>query len=265
MPIIDAIVTAGGIPKPKDPLYALTQGKPKALLPIGGQPMVQWVLDALGGAQTIRRVVVVGLSQEDVPLHCRKTLGWVPNQGSMIDNITAGGKWVLGQDAGAKHALVVSADIPTITPQIVDWDVETALQTNHEVYYCLIPQAVMERRFPGSKRSYSRLKDGTFTGGDMTLIETAVASAYHPAWREIIASRKNVFKQARLVGLDTLFLLATRQLTVAAAEQTAGRRLHIRGRVLISPYAEVGMDVDKPAQYELVKHDLESRAGRGPA
>jgi CMP-2-keto-3-deoxyoctulosonic acid synthetase len=259
MPLVDAIVTAGGIPKPDEPLYPLTQGKSKALLEIGGQPMIQWVLDALGEAKTIRRVVVVGLDNESVALQCRKTIGFLPNQGSMIENIEAGVKWILGQDGQAKYALIVSSDIPTITSAMVDWNVETSLQTDHEAYYSLIPQAEMERRFPGSKRSYFKLKDGTFTAGDMNMLALSLANSYHPAWRSIVDARKNVFKQASLVGFDALFLFATQQLTVAQSEQIVAKRLGVRGRVLICPYAEPGMDVDKPSQYELVKQDLEAR------
>ncbi len=47
---MDAIVIAGGIPEPGEPLYPYTQGKPKATLEISGKPMAQWVLDALNGA-----------------------------------------------------------------------------------------------------------------------------------------------------------------------------------------------------------------------
>jgi NDP-sugar pyrophosphorylase family protein len=48
---MDAVVTAGGIPQPEELLYPYTQGKPKAMLDIGGKPMVQWVLDALSGSK----------------------------------------------------------------------------------------------------------------------------------------------------------------------------------------------------------------------
>jgi hypothetical protein len=34
--------------------------------------------------------------------------------------------------------------------------------------------------------------------------------------------------------------------------------LGVRGRILLDPYAETGMDVDKPGQFELVKADLEA-------
>lgn len=38
--MLPAIVIAGGIPKEGEPLYPLSQGKPKALLPIAGKPMI---------------------------------------------------------------------------------------------------------------------------------------------------------------------------------------------------------------------------------
>ncbi|MGH2522620.1 MAG: NTP transferase domain-containing protein [Anaerolineales bacterium] len=259
---VDAIVTAGGVPKPDEPLYPYTQGKSKALLEVTGRPMIQWVLDALSGAQAIRRVVVVGLNASEAPLGCEKTLGFVPNHGSLIDNIAAGVGWILGQDASAKYALLVSSDIPTITSKMVNWNVATSLQTDHEAYYSIIPKAEMERRFPGSKRSYFKFKDGTFTGSDMNLMQTALASHYHPAWHRIVAARKNALAQASLIGLDSLLLFALGQLTLADAERRVSRRLNIHGRLMICPYPEAGMDVDKPAQYELVQRDLELRGAQ---
>jgi GTP:adenosylcobinamide-phosphate guanylyltransferase len=259
MPLVDAILMAGGVPKPDDPLYPYTQGKSKALLEIAGQPIIQWVLDALSNAQTIRHVLIVGLNQNEAPLHCQKPLAFLPSHGGLLNNAEAGVKWVVSQNAGATHALLVSSDIPTITSAMVDWNVETSLQTDHELYYSLIPQAAMEKRFPGSKRSYFKLKDGTYTGGDMNMIATRMLNSYHPAWRGIVAERKNVLKQASLIGFDTLLLFALRQLTVADAERVASQRLGLAGRALICPHAEVGMDVDKPRQYDVVKRDLEAR------
>ena len=39
---MDAIVTAGGIPQPEDPLYTFSIGNAKALIDIAGRPMVQY-------------------------------------------------------------------------------------------------------------------------------------------------------------------------------------------------------------------------------
>ena len=61
---MDAIVMSGGIPEPEDPLYEFTQGEPKALLEIAGKPMIQWVLDAISGAESVGKVVLISLSEE---------------------------------------------------------------------------------------------------------------------------------------------------------------------------------------------------------
>ncbi len=255
---VDAIVTAGGIPRPAEPLYQYTQGQPKALLDIAGKPMLQWILDALGAAKSIRRVVVMGLGEHDAPLRCAKTLGFLPNQGSMLANMVAGTRWVLDQDPTSRHALMVSSDIPALRPEIVDWNVNTSLESDDEIYYSVIPQAAMEQRFPGSRRSYFKFKDATVTAGDMNLVATSLVAHIPPAMQALIESRKNIFQQAAIIGFDTLFKLATRRLTLKEAEQTVSRRLKVRGRLLVCPYAEAGMDVDKPAQYELMQRDLAS-------
>ena len=253
---VDAIVTAGGTPRPGEPLFPYTQGRPKALLEIAGRPMIQWVLDALSGAQTIRRVVVIGLEASPL-LRCARPLEFLPNQGSMLNNIITGTRWLLDHQPDSRHALFVSSDIPAITPASVDWTVTASLETDDEVYYSVIPQAAMEARFPGSRRSYFKFKDGTFTAGDMNMVATQLVTHVPPAMQNLVEARKNIFQQAAIIGFDTLLLLAARQLSLKQAEQTVSRRLNVKGRLLISPHAEAGMDVDKPRQYELVKHDLE--------
>ena len=87
--MLDAVVIAGGIPGEEEPLYPYTSGKPKALMDMCGKPMIQWVLDALEGAETIDRIVIVGLPEES-GLVSPKTKLFIPNQGGMLDNIRAG-------------------------------------------------------------------------------------------------------------------------------------------------------------------------------
>ena len=51
------IVTAGGLPGPEDPLYPYTQGKPKALLDMGGRTMLERVMDALQNSKYVETIV----------------------------------------------------------------------------------------------------------------------------------------------------------------------------------------------------------------
>jgi len=112
---MDAVVTAGGIPQPDELLYPYTQGKSKAMLDIGGKPMVQWVLDAIGGAKQVENVVLIGLTAES-GVTCTKPLSFIPNQASMIENLLAGIQKVMEINPSATKALLVSSDIPGITP-----------------------------------------------------------------------------------------------------------------------------------------------------
>ena len=59
-----------------------------------------------------------------------------------------------------------------------------------------------------------------------------------------------------MIGYDTLFLLLTRSMTLKGAEKLVSKRLGIIGAATISPYAELGMDADKPHQLEILRKDL---------
>jgi GTP:adenosylcobinamide-phosphate guanylyltransferase len=252
---MDAVVTAGGIPKPGELLYPYTQGQPKALLEIAGKPMAQWVLDALGGAKQVGRVIMMGLD-EGCGLTCTKPMTYCSNQGGMLQNIVFGMEQVIAQDPSTKHVLMVSSDIPGIKPEMVDWVVTNAMQTDDDLYYHLITQDVMEKRYPSSKRTYTHLKDAVICGGDMNIVAARTIHANRDKWERLIEARKSPLKQAAIFGWDTLLQLALRAITMDEVVKKVTRRMGMSGRAVLCPYAEVGMDVDKPHQLELMRADL---------
>jgi GTP:adenosylcobinamide-phosphate guanylyltransferase len=259
---MDAVVTAGGIPPSNDPLYQYSQGRSKALVEVGGRPMIQWVLDALAGAPRVERVAVVGLDEASGVTGGGKALGFVPAQGDMIPNIQAGVRWVASQNPQATHVLLVSSDIPAITTEMVDWVLDAAEDGDYDLYYTVVEKEVMERRFPGSKRSYITTSDAVVCGADLNVVgvRAVLDVAHQSLWEKVVEARKNAFKQAQLVGFDILLRLLTRRISLGYAEANISQRLGIRGRILRCPFAEVGMDVDKPWQLELIRQDMAQRA-----
>lgn len=256
---MDAIITAGGIPKPGDPLYEYTQGQNKALLDLAGKPMIQWVVDALSKSKEIEKIVVVGLDGKD-DLTCSKPITFLPNQGNMLENIIAGTHKVIELNQKTEHVLSVSSDIPAITGEMVDWMVNEVNKTDRDVYYNVIKRETMDARFPGSKRSFIRFKDMEVCGGDMTVFRASLVKTKETVWDDLIQARKNVFKQAALIGYDTLILLLLRRLTLADAVARACKSLNLTGKALVCPFAEIGMDVDKPFQMDLLHTDLAQRS-----
>jgi GTP:adenosylcobinamide-phosphate guanylyltransferase len=256
---MDAIVTAGGIPLPEEPLYPATLGQSKAMVDVAGKPMVQWVLDALSAARTVDNVIIVGLTDK-MGLECTKKMYFVSNQGKMVENMQAGGRKVKEINPKARHVLLVSSDIPGITGEMVDWLVNTDMQTDLDVYYHVIQREVMEKRYPGCKRTWTRLKGMEICGGDMNVARLKLLLGEDTdIWHKVTDARKSPLKQATLMGFDTVFLLLAGRLTLEKAETNVMKRLNLTGKAIVCPYAEVGMDVDKLFQLELMREDLEKQ------
>ena len=252
---MDAIVTAGGIPRPEDPLYTYSHGDSKALIDVAGKPMIQWVLDALGYAKHVDNVIIIGLSPKS-GVTCKKPLHYVSNQGRMLANIVAGVNKALEINKRNKYVLIVSSDIPALKPEMVDWLIKTCMETKDDLYYGVCPRDVMEARFPDSRRTYTHLKDMDVCGADINVAHVRMAKEHLDVWEALIVNRKNPIAQAMVMGWGTSLLLVTRRLTLADAVARVCDRIGIKGRAIVWPHAEPCMDVDKPSQLELLRADL---------
>ena len=253
--MMNAIVTAGGIPQPGDKLYAYSNGDSKALIDVAGKPMIQWVLDALSESQQVDQVIVIGLSAKS-GLTCKKPMHFVSNQGRMLANIVTGVKKSLELNPKYEYVLIVSSDIPSLKGEMVDWLVKTSMQTRDDIYYGVCPREVMEARFPTSNRTYTKLKDMEVCGADVNIVHYSMATEHLDTWEELIGNRKSPLRQAAVIGWDTLFQLFTGRFTLQGLVERASQRIGIKGRAIIWDHAEPCMDVDKPHQLELMREDL---------
>ena len=253
-----AVVTAGWNPAADDPLIEHTQGRPKALLPIAGRPMIAHVVHALARSQYIDAVIIVGLDPAAAPFDT--PVEYLPDAGGMIDNARAGIDHALARHPQADAVLLCSSDVPTITPAIVDDFIQDCWCTDHDIYYSIVERSVMEARFPQSQRSYLHLREGDFAGGDLLLLRRLTTHDHDALMRKLAAARKSVLRQAMMLGPSIFMRYVTRRLTLPAIEKRAVELFGMRVRALSCPHAEVGMDVDKPVQLRIVRADLAAHA-----
>lgn len=255
---MNAIVTAGGIPQPGDPLYAYSNGDSKALIDVAGKPMVQWVLDALGESKMVDQVILIGLSAKS-GLTCKKPIHYISNQGRMLANIVVGVNKSLELNPKGEYVLIVSSDIPALKGDMVDWLVKTSMQTKEDIYYGVCPRDVMESRFPTSKRTYTKLSDMEVCGADVNIVHVSMATEHLDTWEQLIGNRKSPLRQAAIIGLGTAIKYLTGQYNLQDLVQTVTRRIGITGRAVVWDHAEPCMDVDKPHQLEIMREDLAQR------
>jgi molybdopterin-guanine dinucleotide biosynthesis protein A len=259
---MDAIVSAGHTPGKMDALLEYAGAHNKALISIAGKPMIQWVTDALAGSRHVERLVIVGLDESCGIDFGPKPVVFVPDQGRLMKNLWAAGQRVLRDTTNRHRILVCACDIPLITTAIVDDHIEAMLATEDDIYYTIVDRATMLARFPTSRRTYTRLRDGVFCGGDLNMASGKLLESNQALWDDLLEARKSALRQVQRVGLGTLLRFVTRRLSIADGVRRAEQILGLKARVVRTPHAEIGMDVDKPFQLDIVREELE-RKGHG--
>jgi hypothetical protein len=150
---------------------------------------------------------------------------------------------------------LVSCDVPAVTAEMIEWRVGIGRQAGADFDYLAIERHVMEERFPGSRRTYTPLRGTQVCGGDINMAHVRLA-ANAPLVERLAAARKSPLRMASLIGWNVLLLFLLRQLTIERGEQLVSRNLGIIARFHLCPYAELGMDIDKPHQLEILRADL---------
>jgi molybdopterin-guanine dinucleotide biosynthesis protein A len=257
---MDAVVLAGGKMALDDPLHAQGVDGSRSLIDILGKPMVQWVVDALEASECVAEIYVIGLPA-DYRLVATKPVHYLPDQEDMFNNIRSGVFQATQEHPSRTKVLIASSDIPAIQPSMVDWLAsEVAAEPGLMMYYNVVDQTTMETRFPQSNRSYVRFKDIAVCGGDLNVIDKSLFAEERLIWQKLANTRKHPLKQASLIGIDSLIMVALHMVTLERAVKRVCKRLAITAKALRCPYAEIAMDADKPHQLDILRLYLEERA-----
>ncbi len=248
--MVDAVILAGGEGEVIDPSCRF-----KGLLPVAGRPLVEWVLDAFLAADRVRDIAVVMPTAEGLGPWVDKVGRLVVSDHDFMDNVLAG-LAVVGRDS---PVLVATGDIPLITPEAVDHFVEASLATGKDFTYPLITREDMEAQYPGSVRTYFRLKSGWHTGGNMMMVEPRISSGLRDLGQELFDRRKSPVAMMRIAGFGFVVKLVTGQLD---PDELASKITDIIGggtaAAVTSPFASLAVDVDKAEDRELVEAVLEA-------
>ena len=254
---LDAIITAGGDPDKDAALLAHAGGVPcKALIKLGDQTFLERIATAILESGRVRRLVVVGLPEELRP-DLGPRVSFLPDAHGMLANVESAVNYLQASGTIGERILISSSDIPLLRADIVRDLVDRCLQYDVDFCYSIVSQEVMERAFPGSGRTFVAVADGRFAGGDIFVAKLSALRSDRQKWRELIGERKRAWRQVQIIGLGTLVLFALRRLTIAEAERRAGKALGISVKAIVSPHAEVAMDVDKPHHLDVVRAAFE--------
>src|SRR5690606_33320553 len=121
--------------------------------------MLEYVITALRQVNKVNRIAVVGPQAELAEL-AEKFSGVcvVPEGRNVVENMEQGAAALKPK----QHFLVASADIPFLTAAAVQDFLAACSPYSADLYYPIVRRIDNDRRFPGVKRTYVKLRDGEF-------------------------------------------------------------------------------------------------------
>lgn len=250
-----ALLLAGS--RPGADSFAASRGTDlKPLIPLGGRPLVAWPAASLLAAPEIDRVRVltqqVGRIAAVLPDDERLTVE--PSGATIAATLSA----ILADPATNYPLLVTTADHVLLDPaMIADF---CAQAEGADLAIGLVERRALMARLPGSERTWLRFRGGAYSGANLFAFGTARAGHAVTLWRSVEQDRKKGWRLLGALGPLILLGAALRLRTIDQVMAAVGTRLglSIRNVELANPLAAV--DVDKPADHDLVTAIIEERA-----
>ena len=243
-----ALVLAGSRPGVPDPVATSEGVAHKALVDVGGMPMLARVLRSLRDAG-IEHIAVAADHPEVLSLaYAFSAIPLAPGAGPSAS--VAKGFATMGPPL-----LVTTADHALLQPQ---WITEFVADTPDEadVAVLLARREAVERAVPGSRRTWLRFADGAWSGCNLFLLNSLRAERAIATWQSVEAERKRPWRIAARLGLGTLTSYLLGRLTLAEAVARLGNRVNLVAAVVAARDGLAAVDVDKPDDLVQVRQIL---------
>ena len=254
-----AIVLAGR--RPGENGFAEAHGVAvKALIPVGGEPMLGRVARTLLASPSIARIVVLG-QQSAAMLDA--DLGWMARTPEIAaveggEGISESVGALAGTDAAPYPILVTTADHPLLRPEMVETFLAGA--AGADAAFAMVERRTVERVHPGTRRTWLKAADGHYSGANLFALATPASHKATQFWSRAEKDRKRTLKLLSHFGPAIFLRAMTRTISLQAAADRIGRKAGIELRAVLLPYPEAAIDVDKPADLALAQRILEERA-----
>jgi hypothetical protein len=155
--------------------------------------------------------------------------------------------------------VVVTADHALLTPEMFEHFVGSAVDGD-DVLVALVPATALRAAYPESQRTYLRLREDGYSGANLFAFLTPAARRAAEFWQRAERARKQPWRLVASFGPLSLWLFLTRRLDLEGAFERVSQAMGVRVHAVRMPWAEAAIDVDRPADLELVRRVLAERA-----
>ncbi len=259
---LTAIVLAGDRTK-QDKLISHSGVACKALIEIDGIPMVHRVLTSLQQAKVVDNILLAGPHGDEIKddaglqeMISDNRITWRAPDASPSTSAYNSMKSLPADTP----VLLTTADHPLLTPEIIDAFGRQSLADDVDITVGLAPHGIITDAYPGIKKTVLRFSDGEFCGCNLFAFLTPEGRRAASFWRKIEQQRKKPLVVIGLLGWWTVLRYRLGMLPLEEALAKLGKRLGLRIRAVILPYANAAIDVDSIADLKLVNGYFEADA-----
>ena len=122
-----------------------------------------------------------------------------------------------------------------------------------DISVLLARRATVEAAAPGTRRTYLKFADGEWSGCNLFLVRNDRALGAIRLWSTLEADRKRPWRIIGRLGPATLARYALGRLSLAEALRRLGALSGAAAAAVESPFGLAAVDVDKPADLDLVR------------
>ena len=242
-----------------DPLAAHAGVSHKALIDIGGHTMIERVVAALAAASSVSRIVIC-IDRADVlaglpglqPSACPKPIETLPASSGPSASVAA------ALEREGTPLLIVTGDHPLMQSQWIDSFVAD-VPADADVAVGLARRAAVLAAVPDTQRTWLRFSEDWFSGCNLFLMRGPAARGAVALWQQVEAERKRPVWMIVRLGIGYALRYLAGWLSLDAALRRLGALSGARLAWVDIADGLAAVDVDKPADLELVRRLIASR------
>ena len=257
--MITALLLAGSRPG-ADPLAQAAGVPVKPLAPVAGEPMINRPARALLAHPAIDRLLI--LTQQPDLYAADPATAWLADHPQVRfepsgTGIAATLMEMLDRPGAPYPLLVTTADHVLLDRAMLDQFVGEA--TGADIAVALVERATLLARYPQSRRTWLKFRDGWWSGANLFWFGSAKARSVIALWQEVEQDRKKGWKILAAFGPVALLGALLRILTLRAGIARIGRRFGLTARLVAMASPEACIDADKVEDVALIEQILGSR------
>ena len=221
--------------------------------------MVLRVLNALAESQTIGQRMLCGppraILEQASALKSGVDSGdydWIENRNSPSASASA----ALEQVPDSHPVLLTTADHALLSSEVVDYFCDQAGSSDYDLMIALASHELVAEAYPGVRRTRLRFSDQDYCSCNLFAFLTPRSRKIANFWRKLESQRKRPWRIFAELGWWPVCKYLFGRLSLQEALARVSARFEMKIGVVVLPFANAAIDVDKESDWQLVQRIL---------